>query len=104
MLISNLTQNLDTSNVSQFEEACQRFDWQWYWRDSATVTAQLKLMSQANSLGNAYIVVYENYRLKARNPYCPLVNAKLLSTTSLENYQANHLLVKEIKAVLHVDQ
>jgi hypothetical protein len=76
---------------AQFEEICQKFDWQWYWRDSATVADQVGLMKKAQSSGNDFISIYENYRLQARNPYCPLLKTELVvAPASSEEKMVNH--------------
>jgi hypothetical protein len=64
-------------DISQIDEIRKKIDWQWFWRDSATIAVQVKLMKKAQSLGNIFVACYENYRLKAQNPYCPLLKANL---------------------------
>lgn len=57
--------------LKNFIRRCQKFDWQWYWRNTAKPDSQMSLLSEARSLGERFVKVYEYYRKSARNPYCP---------------------------------
>lgn len=57
--------------LKNFIQRCRRFDWQWYWRDTAKPDGQVALLSAARAGGERFVRVYEHYRVKAQNPYCP---------------------------------
>ena len=61
-----------TEAEQAFEEKCKKFDWAWFFRDSATPKAQEALMNEAVAGGISFVKIYENYRIRKQNPYCRL--------------------------------
>jgi hypothetical protein len=65
--------------LDDFTKKCKKFDWQWYWRDTARPDAQVALLKEAQQLGPEFVAVYEMHRAQAQNPYCPAPQVEVTS-------------------------